>query len=143
MKYLTILLASLFIISCNKADDNEEKEECTQIEYNTTFSVILDDEVCFPDGSGFIVKTITDEFCPCLVVCVWEGELKVMVETIEANGEKDLFVFGSSSYRDTPNILSNAKIESFTYNYKENESLPDCENEYDAKNVTLSLIIKQ
>ncbi len=101
----------------------------------------LDDEVCFPDGSGFIVKTITDEFCPCLAACVWEGELRVMVETIDTNGEKELFQFGSSSYDFEPKIMPHAKIKAFSFTYNETGSLPDCENNYDVDKVKLTLKI--
>lgn len=141
MKYLTLLVASLFILSCNKADDDNKKQECTQIEFNTNFSMILNDEVCFPDGSGFIVKTIKDEFCPCLAVCIWEGELRVMVETIETNGDKELFEFGSSSFGLNPKILPNARIETFSFTYDETGTLPDCENDYEVDNVKLTLKI--
>lgn len=139
MKYLTLIFVSLLILSCSKADD-EGKTACTEVQYNTSFSLVLNDEVCFPDGSGFIVKTITDEFCPCDAVCIWGGELKVMVETIEANGEKDLFSFGSSGYAENPEILSNAKIQTFTFDYETGE-LPDCTNEYDPSKVTLSMTV--
>ena len=136
MKYLLLLISPLFILSCSKSDI--EKPDCTPVMYSESFSVVLNDEICLPDGSGFIVKTITDEFCPCDVACVWEGELKVMIETIEANGEKDLFSFGSSSYIESPVILTTAKIEEFTFDYESGE-LPDCVNEYDPSNVTLHM----
>ena len=138
MKYLTLIFASLLILSCNKADDNTEKKDCTEVEFNTSFSVVLDEEVCFPDGSGFIIKTITDEFCPCFANCVWEGELRVLVETIATNGDKDLFTFGSSSYDSKPELLPHAKIESFTFEYETGE-LPDCENDFDATKINLVL----
>jgi len=138
MNYLTIIYASLLILSCSKIDDNTEKKDCTQVDYNSSFSIVFGEEVCFPDGSGFIVKTITDEFCPCDAVCVWEGELRVLVETVDANGEKDLFTFGSSSYDSKPEILPHGKIETFTFKY-ETGGLPDCENDYDASKVILNM----
>ena len=141
MKYLACLLFSLLLISCSKSNEDSDTKECTPVEYNTTFSMVLDDEVCFPDGSGFIVKTITDEFCPCDAVCFWEGELRVMIETIETDGEKDLISFGSSSYTTNPSILSNSRIETFTFTYNETGKLPDCELEYDASKVILYLNI--
>ena len=138
MKYLTLIFASLLILSCSKADDNTEKKDCTEVEYNVSFSLALNDEVCFPDGSSFIVKTITDEFCPCYAYCVWEGELRVMVETTDKKGEKELFIFGSSSFETMPEILPHAKIETFTFAY-ETGGLPDCENDFDATKVILNL----
>lgn len=135
-----LLIISLLILSCNKSEEETEIKDCIEVEYNTTFSAILNDEVCFPDGSGFTVKTITDEFCPCEVVCVWEGELEVMVETTDINGDKELFTFGSSSFDLMPQILPNARIETFNFEYEGGE-LPDCQNEYDVSKVTLNLKI--
>jgi hypothetical protein len=140
MKYLTLIAATLLFISCAKTDDDVEKKDCIEIEFNSSFSIVLDDEVCFPDGSGFIVKTISDEFCPCDAVCIWEGELRVLVETVDANGEKDLFTFGSSSFDSKPEIFTHAEIGAFSFEY-ESGGLPDCENDFDASKVTLNMMV--
>jgi hypothetical protein len=138
MRYLTVIFATLLFLSCSKADDNTEKKDCTEVEFNSSFLITLDEEVCFPDGSGFIVKTITEEFCPCDAVCIWAGELRVLVETIAPNGDKDLFTFGSSNYNSKPELLPHAKIESFTFKYEAGK-LPDCENDFDATKIILNL----
>jgi len=138
MKYLNILLISLVLFSCSKDEDKEV--DCKEVQYDVEFTALIDDEICFPDGNSFVVKNIEDMFCPCDAVCVWGGELSVLVETTNAAGEKDLIRFGSESYEDESTLFENVSIESFTF---ENElgPLPDCDNEYDPKNVTLSLKI--
>jgi len=138
MKYLSIILVSLLLVSCGKEDEKEV--DCREVQYSAVFSAAMDDEICFPDGNSFVIKNIEDMFCPCDAVCGWEGELSVLVETTNATGEKDLIRFGSASFSLEPALFENAEISSFTFDY-ELGTLPDCDNEYDSKNVTLNLTI--
>ena len=107
---ITLLLITAFIISCGKKDIKSDSRDCQEVEYDINFDLELGDEVCFPDGNSFIVKTITDEFCCCLCLCFWEGELKILIETTNQNGEKELLSFGSSTYTTTNHLFDDFKV---------------------------------
>ena len=135
-------IASFLIFSCQKESNSKVQVDCIEVEFNSSFTVSLEGEICLPDGSSFIIKNIKDEFCPCDDICKWEGELKVIVETTDLAGEKSTFGFGSATYQLRPFILENSYIESFSYDY-ELGSLPDCINEYDPQKIILELTISQ
>ena len=98
----------------------------------------------FPNGNSFEVKTVRDQFCCCFCNCVWEGELEVMVETTDNFGNKDLFTFGSSTYNDVDEIFDGYVVSDFYYLYNdEPDSLPLCEDEYNAHNVDLIITISK
>lgn len=130
MKYFNFLLFILFLSACGST---EESKDCSDGIYGDEMLLRIGDAVCFEDGNSFEIKTITDEFCCCSCNCVWEGELRVMVETTDPQGEKELFTFGSSTYETLGEIFSGYIIDDFYYAYKdETDSLPLCEGEYDS-----------
>ena len=142
MKYTIYILAILLIFSCQKDSIPEVQKACIEIEYNSSFTALMGDEICLPDGSSFTIKNIKDETCPCESNCKWEGELKVIVEMTNLVGEKSTFGFGSTTYKLRPFFFENSYIQSFTYDY-EFGSLPDCINEFDAQKITLELTVSQ
>jgi len=83
MKYLLlnsllILALSVTIISCSKKDD------CIEVQYNTSFKVESGESYCFPDDMSITIESLDNEFCPCDVGCVWEGQMEVeMMITID------------------------------------------------------------
>lgn len=131
-------MTSLFV-ACNKTEDSVN---CKNENYDKEFTVTLGESVCFPDGNSFEVKTIRDQFCCCLCICVWEGELEVMVETTDNTGKKDLFTFGSSLINGNNQIFEGYTVSQFNYLYDvESDSLPLCVGEFDATNVELLIAI--
>lgn len=92
MKYISILTVILLFISCGKENkiDDGEISACTEVVYDENFTIKLGDKVCFPDGQSFTLKTITPEFCPYLVVCDLGGSFKLILETTDIDGDKDL-----------------------------------------------------
>jgi hypothetical protein len=142
MKYIIFTIAAILLFSCQKEPISKVQIDCIEVEYNASFTVFLDDEICLPDGSSFTIKKINDEFCPCDALCKWEGELKVIVETTNLEGEKSTFAFGSATYQLRPFLFENTYIEAFSYEY-ELGVLPDCLNEFDAKKIILELSISK
>ena len=142
MKYTLYTLTILLIFSCQKESNPKVQLACIEIDYDSSFTAMLGDVICLPDGSSFIIKNIKDEFCPCESICKWEGELKVIVETTDLSSEISTFGFGSATYPLRRFLFEKSFIHSFTYDY-ELGSLPDCINEFDSKKITLELIISQ
>lgn len=142
MNYILFTTAAFLIFSCQKESSSRKQIDCIEVDYNSLFTVSLEDEVCLPDGSSFIIKNIKDEFCPCDALCKWQGELKVIVETTELTGEKSTVGIGSATYSLRPYILENSFVQSFVYDY-ELGSLPDCISEFDAQKINLKLTISQ
>ena len=135
MKYFNFLLFILFITACST---KEESLSCLETKYDQEFTVRIGETICFDDGNSFEVKTINDEFCCCLCNCVWEGQLVVIVETTDNQGQKELFTFGSSSYTGADDIFSGYIIHDFDFLYNnESDALPLCEGQYDASKVEL------
>lgn len=139
MKYFHYLLFVLLLVAC---DSGEEAPNCENKEYDQEFTTQLGESICFPDGNSFEVKTITDQFCCCLCYCKWEGELQVIVETTDPSGKKDLFTFGTTTYKSNNEIFKGFTITAFDYRYDgEPDSLPLCEGEFDKEKVDLLLKI--
>ncbi len=141
MKYITIFLLIGFLTACTS---KEEAEKCVPQKYEQEFQTRIGELICFPDGNYLEVKVISDEFCCCLCFCAWEGELDIMVETTNPEGEKDLLSFGSSTFNLKDKVFDGYKISKIDYLYNdEPDSLPLCEGEYDSKNVELTFVISQ
>ena len=132
----------MLIMSCSSAE--EEELNCSEEKYDESFNAVLGDVVCFPDGNSFEIKTITDQFCCCQCVCIWEGELQVMIETTHQDGSKDLFNFGSASYDSeiAKEVFPGYIIRDFNFLYNGlADVLPLCDEEYDAQKVDLFITV--
>lgn len=141
MKYLNFLLFIFLISACATSEDSSS---CFDGSYDQEMVLRIGDSVCFEDGNSFEIKTITDEFCCCFCNCIWEGQLVVMVETTDNQGQKDLFTFGSSTYNGIDEIFSGYVISDFYYLYEdEADSLPLCEGVYDSSNVEVIFTISE
>jgi len=66
--------------SCTQSGD------CTEVEYDTAFTIVADETYCFPDGAELLINGFNNEFCPCNVDCVWEGQMTLDVEWTDDSG---------------------------------------------------------
>ncbi|MDF1696125.1 MAG: hypothetical protein P1U56_09850 [Saprospiraceae bacterium] len=138
MKYV-IILFSLCIISLSACSDNEETSK-----YGEEFVIRLDETVTFSDGNSMKVTEIRDEFCCCLCLCVWEGQLVIEVETTNASGEIENKSFGSAPNQLGRDIFDDYVVSSINYLYdNEPDSLPLCEGEFDPNKVELIMVISK
>lgn len=103
--------------------------------------MIIDDAVCLPDGNEIVLKVIEDQFCPCDHLCIWQGELQIMLEVANSAGEKRLVSVGSESFDVTDPIFENTKTASYTYRYENDLALPLCDGDFDPNKVTVALSI--
>lgn len=107
MKYTVLLLClslSLFLFNaCEKA-----VEECVDVEYDQYFTIEKEGTYCFPDGNYFEVEELENDFCPCHVICIWEGEMILFFEA-EFDGEEYSGFIGSSE--NTPKNFVNESYE--------------------------------
>ncbi|MEE9439763.1 MAG: hypothetical protein V3V14_12230 [Saprospiraceae bacterium] len=140
MRFLSLVLIVMIIISCGKSDI---RVTCEEVDYDTAFVVELDDEVCFPDGSTLIIKNFIYMFCGCDEICVWEGELGISVKTIDSEMEENTFSFGVRTFLPTQNgkIFDDYYISSITYTYDGEINNIPCEDEFDPKKITMTMII--
>jgi len=77
-KSILLLGFGLLVASCSKKDD------CIEVQYDTSFKVESGESYCFPDDMSITIESLDNEFCPCDVVCVWEGQMEVeMMITID------------------------------------------------------------
>lgn len=83
MNYIKLL--SLFLIcalvSCSDGDG--DAKNCTDVAYSTEFTIEPGSSYCFSDGVELSITSLNNEFCPCNVECIWEGQMTIdMVWTL-------------------------------------------------------------
>jgi hypothetical protein len=125
------IFASLFLGAC--ADI--ETTDCTNIEYNSPFSIAVDEMYCLPDGNYIYIELMNPSYCPCNSVCVWEGEL---LTTISYNLDGE--------FSEKHDIHENAETLNIdpTENYSIQYATIDHKNEpcaFDPETVSVELII--
>lgn len=87
----------LFVAACIK----EEVATCTEVVYETLFTIEADKNYCFDDGSEIRVDSIENALCPCDADCIWGGEILIHLQIQEADNEEfTSFVVHSERQRD-------------------------------------------
>ena len=121
-KILLLALIALFIVSCN------QDEGCIEAEYDEYIILEEGNDYCLPNGDSFTVSKLENAFCPCDVICVWEGEMLLHYEG-EFNGiQVDTFV-GSNDNTDKLFGSGNHEIQFINIEFVEpcSETLPSPE----------------
>lgn len=139
---ITLLLFAIFLISCGKEDPKSDSRDCTEVEYEMSFDVQLEDEVCFPDGNSFIVEDIIYGFCPCDVVCIWAGELEIKLKTTSTDETTKVITIGSTTLIHNRNIFNDYEISEFTYSSIDGHN-PECIEDFDPEKVKLDFTISK
>jgi len=139
--YITVLTLTLFTSCSEQIIDNGGITACKEVDYGDVFEMELNEAVCFPDGNEMILKVVEDQFCPCEAVCIWQGELVIILEATESNGEKKLISLGSESLELSDPLFANTSTQSYLYRYENDEELPLCDGDFEPSKVTISLSI--
>lgn len=99
--FLIVLLASL-LSGCNKSENNST---CVEIGYDQMFNLESDIKYCLPDGNWLMAISITNEYCPCHAVCIWEGEFWAHIHYQENGLFKEIeFHEGSQDIEEMPGL---------------------------------------
>ena len=132
-----LLLSILFILSsCAK------ENICQDVEYDSSIEIKMGDEICFPDGNAIDFTNVEHQFCPCGVVCIWEGDLYITFTTSNELGETKVKNFYPSRLHLDPSIFSNHEIKSITYKYgTENEEVPECAEDFEPEKLIVTISI--
>ncbi len=119
-------------------------ESCVDIEYDTPFEMAVGSSVCLPDGRRMELMTANDSFCPCLAVCVWEGQLDILLETTDLNNVTTEVFVGSNKNTPHGDAFEDVAISDFTYLYNgADDTLPLCEGTFDENEITIVLTLTQ
>lgn len=90
MKNLVLLFAFAMMMSCSS-----NSNDCKEVEYNTTFNIDYNEEVCLADGNSIHFVKLNDSLCPCGENCADEGYmafgLSVSLEGNVYEGEVSLY----------------------------------------------------
>lgn len=79
LKYLFLIPFTISILaSCG--DPEEEILTCRDVAYDVAFVIEAGNSYCFPDEVILEVTALNNAFCPCNLVCVWEGQMTVDME---------------------------------------------------------------
>ena len=133
----------LLFISCVKEDKIDEAEliVCAEVNYDELYTMKLGDEICFPDGQSFKFKTLTPEFCPCFALCIWEGAFKLILETTDKNGDKDLVNLYATSTLTPQLLFEGYDIDSISAELND-PNVKECENEkIDIEKVSITMSV--
>ncbi len=139
MRTLVLLFTIATFAACSKSSDSVS---CEQVQFDAAFFMTVGSTACLPDGRTIELLSATDSFCPCLALCVWEGQLDILIKTTDLNGnEKEVFV-GSSKNTPYGNAFEDVAITDFTYIYNgSDDSLPLCFGTYDENEITILLTL--
>lgn len=144
MKALLPILAITFLISCGEDPIIESSSFCQQIQFDNQFEMQVGQTACLPDGRSFTLLEVRDEFCPCLALCIWEGQLVMKMEVDNLNGNNEEVEFGSTKNIPHGNLFEDVKVMDFTYLYNgENDSLPLCNGVYDEEEITVKINLSE
>lgn len=147
MKNLILLSFLFIVVSCNK--DIEETANsplsCTEAEYKLEFNLVLDNEVCFPDGNSLILSDVQHQLCPCEVLCDSEGDIFFALETFD--DIQDYIIIETKEFlsRDVFKdsvIFSDYEITDFSFSYgTEDEEVPACAADFDPEKIKATFVI--
>lgn len=145
MKAILFSIIIFLISSCSKSENlGTSTLSCIDIEYNVAFNLKVGDSACLPDGRLIRLLEAKDEFCPCLAVCIWEGQLSIKLETKDLNNEITEQEIGSTKNIPHGNAFEDVFISDFTYLYNGlDDSLPLCQGIYDQEEIFIVLTLSE
>ena len=142
MKTIITILFLTLLFACGK--EVKRTNSCQDIEFDTTFEMKVGESACLPDGRSIRLLEAKDEFCPCLAVCVWEGQLSITLEAEDLNQNESEVIVGSTLNIPHGDVFEDVTISSFTYLYNDaDDSLPLCEGSFDEQNITIVLTLSE
>jgi len=89
---LIIFSTLLFLIACSGDD---EAAACHEIGYNEVNQLEQDSIYCFEDGVEVTIKALNNVFCPCNVVCAWQGQMTIDMFWTFADGDTLSYLYNS------------------------------------------------
>ena len=135
-----LLSISLLFFSCDKNIDL--RKSCQDIQFYTTFEMKVGESACLPDGRSILLLEARDEFCPCLALCIWEGQLIIKLQTKDLFESETEIEVGSTKNIPHGDIFEDVSISDFTYLYNDSDSsLPLCQGTFDEANITIVLTL--
>ena len=151
MKIILTILSITLLFACDKdveklnnSQDLEMIISCQDILFDITFEMKVGESACLPDGRTIKLLEAKDEFCPCLAVCVWEGQLTIRLEMEDLNNQTTELLAGSTKNIPHGDIFEDVSIADFTYLYNDvDDSLPLCEGTFDEQDITIILTLSQ
>lgn len=142
MKTIIAILSIILLFACDK--DVEKTSSCQDIQFDTSFEMKVGESACLPDGRTIRLLEVKDEFCPCLAVCIWEGQLTIKLEAEDLNDQKTEIVVSSTKNIPHGDAFEDVSILDFTYLYNaSDDSLPLCEGTFDEQDITIVLTLSQ
>lgn len=140
---ITLLLFVSLFISCEKEELKSDSRDCREVEYEISFDMKLEDEVCFPDGNSIILSNIEHQICPPYAYCKWAGDLFVTLNTATKASAVDKQFF-PVAIKNNPGIFDNHEITSITYTYDSaNGEVPPNKEDFDPKKTVLTITINK
>ncbi len=142
-KLTTLLLLSIFLISCGKEDLNFNSRDCRKVDYDISFDLELNDKVCFPDGNSITLTNIEHLVCPCNIDCKWEGDIFTTLTTTTNTITEDLQFYAIPTPVNRK-VFNNHEITSVSYTYNSiSGELPLCDESFDPLKTKLTFTISK
>jgi hypothetical protein len=84
MKYLWLLLSFIFFITA--CSTRNETQDCIDLAIDETITIEEGDFICLPAGEEIEIQEISNELCPCEVVCVSPGIIRYSLDITLSDG---------------------------------------------------------
>ncbi len=84
MKYLLLFPSFIFFIAA--CSTSNESQDCTDLTLDETITIKEGDLLCLPAGEEIEIQEISNELCPCEVVCVSPGIIRYSLDITLADG---------------------------------------------------------
>lgn len=142
MKPIFAILTILLLICCDDNITENKNSSCQEIEHNTSLEINLESSACLPDGRLFKIIQARDEFCPCDVICIWEGQLVIVIETEDLDQTTTEVTVCSTKNIPHGDLFEDVSITDFTYLYNEmDDSLPLCQGTFNPNEIKIILTL--
>ena len=83
---LSLALLSLLLSISSCKNDSVQDNFCVEVSYNAVFEAVHGERYCLPDGAELVINDLVNAFCPCNIICAWEGEMQLNVSWTDASG---------------------------------------------------------
>ncbi|MDF1696127.1 MAG: hypothetical protein P1U56_09860 [Saprospiraceae bacterium] len=139
MKCIYFIFLVFLIASCS--DDESNTNACVEQAYKELFTVALNDEICFPNGSSLKITKIESAHCQCNIYCDYGGDFIIGIEAQSAAIVIENKEFYTRKIDLNTSIFKNYEINNFSINYQGSTEIPFCIDDFNSDDVTLSFSV--
>ena len=137
------MLILLLLVSLQACESIAIDTTCQNVSYEEEIAVKLNETICFPENRSITITSIKHQFCPCEVICDYEGDLFFTL-SFNSSSNSGLKEFLPIHLDTDPTIFESYKITNFDYLYEDNNGeVPACAQDFEAEKVLVKFTISK